>query len=149
MDLGMPELLFIMLIALLIFGPAQLPKLGKQLGNALGEFKRASNEFKNQLEDEVNQLEFKQMQEEAKRTLSLDPPEGTVAKGSVVTPLEPPEPINFSKLSHDPDWEDPARSIRPPLVPSAASASTSSVAENSVGETTDVSPTKPTGEHVG
>src|SRR5947208_9082271 len=98
MDLGMPELLFIFFIALLIFGPAQLPKLGKQLGNALGEFKRASNEFKNQLQDEVNQLEFKQMQEEAKQAFALEPPHGTVAKGS-----EPPaQPVEFSALSHDP-----------------------------------------------
>jgi TatA/E family protein of Tat protein translocase len=110
MDLGMPELLFIFGLALLIFGPAQLPKLGKQLGNALGEFKRASNEFKNQLQDEVNQLEFKQMQEEAKQAISLEPPPGTVAKGSAAAE----EAVDFSKLSHDPAWEERGRTIKPP-----------------------------------
>jgi sec-independent protein translocase protein TatB len=133
MDLGMPELLFIMFLALIIFGPAQLPKIGRQLGKALGDFKRASNEFKNQLEDEVNQLELQQMKEEAKKTLSLDPPEGTVAKGSAA-PAEPA--IEFSKLSHDSGWEDPERSIKPP----AASA------PNTPAET---APAKPAGDHVG
>jgi len=106
----MPELLFIMFIALLIFGPAQLPKLGKQLGNALGEFKRASNEFKNQLEDEVNQLELKQLHEDAKQTLSLDPPAGTVAKGS-------PAPVEPAGSGDQLTAEEQARSIKPPEVP--------------------------------
>ncbi len=84
----MPEMLFILGLALLIFGPAQLPKIGRQIGKALGEFKRASNEFKNQLEEEVHKLELEQMKEEAKKAISLEPPAGTVAKEST-PPAEP------------------------------------------------------------
>ena len=137
----MPELLFIMFLALIIFGPAQLPKIGRQLGKALGDFKRASNEFKNQLEDEVNQLELQQMKEEAKKSFSLDPPEGTVAKGSPVQsqPTQPPEPIDFSRLSHDPAWEDPERTIKPPASTATAAPSTSA----------EAAPAKPAGDHVG
>ena len=84
----MPELIFIFLLALLLFGPAQLPKIGRQLGKALGDFKRASNDFKNQLEDEVRNLEL-----EVEKTSSPpppDPPAGTVAKGAVEPkPAEP------------------------------------------------------------
>lgn len=111
MDLGMPEMLFILGLALLIFGPAQLPKIGRQIGKALGEFKRASNEFKSQLEDEVRKLEIDQMRQEAKKAVSLDAPANTVAQGAAT---EPNEPIQFSALSHDPAWEDPNRTIRPP-----------------------------------
>ena len=62
MNLGMPEMIFIFLIALIIFGPKKLPEIGRQVGRALTEFKRASNEFKSQLEAEVRELEFEQNQ---------------------------------------------------------------------------------------
>ena len=52
-NIGMPELIFIMVIALLIFGPKKLPELGKQLGKGLGEFKRASNDLKRTIDDEI------------------------------------------------------------------------------------------------
>lgn len=51
--LGGPELLLILVIALIVFGPRQLPEIGKSLGKMLVEFRRASNDFKRTLEDEV------------------------------------------------------------------------------------------------
>lgn len=39
--LGMPEIVIILVIALLIFGPSRLPGLGKGIGEAIGGFKRA------------------------------------------------------------------------------------------------------------
>jgi TatA/E family protein of Tat protein translocase len=51
--IGMPELLVIMVIALIIFGPRKLPELGRSLGRSLGEFKRASNELKHTLDEEI------------------------------------------------------------------------------------------------
>src|SRR3954467_8298302 len=57
MNLGMPEMIFIFLMALVVFGPRKLPELGRQLGKALNEFKKASNEFKYQLESEIKQLD--------------------------------------------------------------------------------------------
>jgi len=52
-NLGMPELMMIMFLALLLFGPKKLPEIGKQVGKALGEFKRASNDLKRTIEDEM------------------------------------------------------------------------------------------------
>jgi len=43
--LGLPELLFIFLIALLIFGAAKLPEIGKSLGKAISEFKKGMKEI--------------------------------------------------------------------------------------------------------
>ena len=40
-QLGLPEMLVIMVIALLIFGPKKLPSLGKSLGEGITSFKRA------------------------------------------------------------------------------------------------------------
>ena len=51
--LGGPELILILLIALIVFGPRKLPEIGKTMGKMLMEFRRASNDFKRTLEDEV------------------------------------------------------------------------------------------------
>jgi len=52
-NLGMPEILMILVIALIIFGPRKLPELGKSLGHGLAQFRKASDDFKRQWEDEV------------------------------------------------------------------------------------------------
>lgn len=52
-SLGFPELMLIFLVALVIFGPRKLPDIGRSIGKALGEFKRATNDLKSTLEEEV------------------------------------------------------------------------------------------------
>ncbi|MBD0325384.1 MAG: twin-arginine translocase TatA/TatE family subunit [Pyrinomonadaceae bacterium] len=51
--LGTTELLVILVVALVLFGPRKLPQLSRSLGKSLGEFKRASEEFKQTWEREV------------------------------------------------------------------------------------------------
>lgn len=52
-NLGMTEILIILVIALIVFGPRKLPELGKSLGKAMGQFRRASEDFKRTWEQEV------------------------------------------------------------------------------------------------
>jgi TatA/E family protein of Tat protein translocase len=52
-SIGMPELIIILVIALIIFGPRKLPELGRSLGKSIGEFKKASNELRNTLDEEI------------------------------------------------------------------------------------------------
>ena len=59
-SLGFPELMIIMVIALIIFGPRKLPELGRSLGRSIGEFKKASNELKSTLEEEIRMEEVKE-----------------------------------------------------------------------------------------
>ncbi len=58
-SIGVPELIIIFIIALLIFGPRKLPKIGKSIGRTLAEFKRASSDLKSTLEDEIEAEETK------------------------------------------------------------------------------------------
>lgn len=50
-SLGMPELLVIGLIAALIFGPRQLPKLGRSIGETIREFRNVGRELQSGYED--------------------------------------------------------------------------------------------------
>jgi sec-independent protein translocase protein TatA len=59
-SIGMPEMVIILMIALIVFGPRKLPELGRSLGKSLQEFKRASNELRNTLDDEIRQDEHRQ-----------------------------------------------------------------------------------------
>jgi sec-independent protein translocase protein TatA len=58
-SIGMPELIIILVIALIIFGPRKLPELGRSLGKSIGEFRRASNELRSTLEEEIRVEEQK------------------------------------------------------------------------------------------
>jgi TatA/E family protein of Tat protein translocase len=55
--LGWQETVFIFLLALLLFGPKKLPELGRTLGKAMTEFRRASNELKATFDREMKSLE--------------------------------------------------------------------------------------------
>ena len=92
-SIGMPEMLVILVIALIIFGPRKLPELGKSLGKSLAEFKRASNELKSTLEEEIRIEE----QQNTKRATAPLPPSGTVSP----TPATPAEPAPVHHADRD------------------------------------------------
>jgi TatA/E family protein of Tat protein translocase len=124
MNLGMPEMIFIFLLALIIFGPRKLPELGRQLGKALAEFKRASNEFRSQLETEMRNIE---LEERAKQPAKPEPESGTLLPPP--TPWQskvlPPEEIvsrGASDAVSDPQPE-PSEPALAPAPPSSSSAS--------------------------
>jgi len=76
--LGGPELLLILVIALIVFGPRKLPEIGKSIGKMMVEFRRASNDFKRTIEDEVEADKMRQ---------SLDAPR---SEPSALEPSSPP-----------------------------------------------------------
>ena len=59
-SIGMPELVIILVIALIVFGPRKLPELGRSLGKSIGEFRKASNDLKHTLDEEIRMEEQKE-----------------------------------------------------------------------------------------
>ncbi len=55
--IGMPELIVILVIALIVIGPQKLPELARSLGKGLAEFKRATDDFRQGVEDEAKAAE--------------------------------------------------------------------------------------------
>jgi TatA/E family protein of Tat protein translocase len=57
-SLGSTELFFLLIMALVFFGPRKLPQLSRSLGKNLAEFRRASEDFKRTWEREVTLEDF-------------------------------------------------------------------------------------------
>jgi sec-independent protein translocase protein TatA len=52
--IGLPEMIVILVIALLIFGPKKLPEIGRSLGKTIRSFQEASKEFENEFKREID-----------------------------------------------------------------------------------------------
>lgn len=55
--IGLPEMVLIMIVALLVFGPKKLPEIGRSLGKAIRGFQDASKEFQDEIKKEAQQIE--------------------------------------------------------------------------------------------
>jgi len=73
-----PELLMILILGLLLFGPRKLPQIGKTIGKAFSEFRRATTDFKMNLEREVESTEIKAAAREIDETVREA--EGAIAR---------------------------------------------------------------------
>lgn len=72
-NVGMWDSLFLMVLALVVFGPRRLPEIGRQIGRLMYEVRKASNDFKFQMEEELRQSEEadRRQKEEAERQRAL------------------------------------------------------------------------------
>jgi sec-independent protein translocase protein TatA len=98
-DIGLQELALIFVIALLVFGPKNLPQLGRSLGRAMREFRRASDEFRSTIETNLKINELDPIPEPTPVTASSEPlaepgPAAEALPESVLNPYEAqPAPI--------------------------------------------------------
>lgn len=113
--IGMPEMLLLLAVALIVFGPKKLPELAKSLGRALGEFKRATSDLKETIETETGIGEvrdnFKDVAKEINTPgkLAGDVPDPTPADGAEpasamegeYAPYEGAVPLDKAKTAFD------------------------------------------------
>lgn len=88
--IGMQEMIFILILALLLFGPKKLPELARLLGKGMSEFRRAKNELKNTFDSHLQELERETRMEEARK----NPP---------VAPTYTPYSYNIDEYGHNPN----------------------------------------------
>lgn len=55
--MGTPEILVIMVVALIIFGPGKLPEIGAQVGKAVRDFRRMTKEMTSEFEDTIGDVQ--------------------------------------------------------------------------------------------
>ncbi len=65
--IGLPELIIIIIVALLVVGPAKLPEVARSLGKALGEFRRMADDVKETIEHEMTEEEEKKEEPEEQK----------------------------------------------------------------------------------
>lgn len=89
--LGGPELLLILVIALIVFGPRKLPEIGKSLGRMMVEFRKASSDFRQTIEQEVeaDRLKGSVEQPSVGPAPTMQPPENAVSREAAPPPIEP------------------------------------------------------------
>ena len=128
--LGGPEVILILVIALIVFGPRRLPEIGKSMGKMLAEFRKASNDFKRTIEDEIEAENRKESEpprlaapEPSAPSVETATPEPTAAPASTAAPpssttadgLNAPPAISYAP----PPWTPaaaPAEASPPPVV---------------------------------
>ena len=114
-SLGVPELLLIFAVVLIVFGPRKIPEIGRLLGKAMGEFRKATDDLKSTIEREVRLEELKKF---TPPTLeSLMTPDESVSRNEPVSLYETPveEPVAVTDQTQ-PDL------VTAPDVPAPASA---------------------------
>jgi sec-independent protein translocase protein TatB len=78
----MPDILFILLLALVIFGPKRLPEVARQLAKFLAQFRMMRDDLRRQLQNELLKIEM-----EEKQKAAAPPPAAGVPE--TVTPPQP------------------------------------------------------------
>jgi sec-independent protein translocase protein TatA len=89
-QLGFQEMIVILVIALLVFGPKKLPELGKSLGKGIREFKKATNDLKANWEDHIREAQtaVEDVKQDVKQTIheaSKEPTEGVAQTATAST----------------------------------------------------------------
>ena len=119
-SIGTTELLVILVVALIIFGPRKLPEMGRMLGKSLGEFKRASDDFKRTWEREVEMERVEEHQRVDRAMLGAPDAPAHVAQESAHAPLTTGPPLAGEHVARDTQeapaptqTETPATTVEP------------------------------------
>ncbi len=82
---GIPEIILILVLALVLFGPQKLPELARNLGKAMAEFRKASAGLRGSFEEHLRELENEVREAEPAATVQAD----ASAESPAPTPTSP------------------------------------------------------------
>jgi Tat protein translocase TatB subunit len=91
-DIGLQELVLIFVIALIVFGPKDLPELGRRLGRAMREFRRHSDEFRSTIETNLKLNELDPLPEPSPAPSATEAPPAAATEALPDTVLDPYNP---------------------------------------------------------
>lgn len=80
--IGMPELIVILVIALIVIGPHKLPDMAKSLGKGLAEFKKASEDFQRNVQEEAQKIEAQEERKAEQSATAQPEPAVTAEQGT-------------------------------------------------------------------
>lgn len=92
-SLGVPELLLIFAVILIVFGPRRIPEIGRMLGKAMGEFRKATDDLKSTIEREVRLEELKKI---APTAADFTTPFEAVSRTEPSALAAPPEVFDYT-----------------------------------------------------
>jgi TatA/E family protein of Tat protein translocase len=118
-SLGVPELLLIFAVILIVFGPRRIPEIGRTLGKALGEFRKATDDLKNTIEREVRIEELKKITPPSLEEI-LTPPE-SVSRSAPPLAAASGDSITGPEMIAPPDGFAPPEASPSPGVPGTES----------------------------
>lgn len=98
--IGSTELIVILIVALIVIGPAKLPEMAKSLGKALGEFRRVSTDVKRTIEMEAEQADQKVRTEQAKKELFPETAADSAPAEKSPVGAEPPVQAGAEQAEH-------------------------------------------------
>ena len=108
-SLGSTELLFILVIALIFFGPRKLPTLARTMGKGLAEFRKASDDFKRTWEREVA-LETARLDDNSMLEVEHQPAQEPVANTEQLVAAAPDQDLVVARqtpIETNPEWVTP------------------------------------------
>ena len=79
--IGMPELIVILIIALIVVGPKKLPDLAKALGRGFAEFKRAANDIRHTIDTEIDLDDSRPKAIDEKNVFTVSPESYSTSEG--------------------------------------------------------------------
>jgi sec-independent protein translocase protein TatB len=132
---GFEDSAFIVLLALLLFGPKKLPELARQLGKLMADFRRASNEFRVQMEDELRVAEQAERQKKLAASSSESPSAATPATVPALDPAQT-QAVEAAYANQDLPLLDSPTEADPQTSLETAVASTPEAAHESTVEAT-------------
>ncbi len=86
-SLGFPEIMLILFIGLLLFGPSKIPEIGRSLGKGIREFKKSTSGLMDSLNAEVKSVE------QASRSTGFPAQDPAATRPAPASPTSPP-PVN-------------------------------------------------------